>query len=118
MTIGNLADELNDVLRTIEIELTNLETHGQTGEIEYSRGMFRLSFGKMDGEWRLIALFPASGEQTPLLNASLEMRCLAVEHLDALHMALSTAANAQKARVEMAIKEARDFFARIRGELT
>jgi hypothetical protein len=107
---GNIMDGLNDVLERIEAALQERGFFARASvAIDASH---LLTFGKLAHQWRLI-LESAPDSQSPLTNASLEYRMLAVEKLDELAVALEQAKAKREDEVSAATARAAEFLRRL-----
>ena len=107
--LGVATEELNLEIREVEKALEGLGL-GVTAMVEgqYSMGILRLRFGKMEKEWRLMFEFQ-DGTVIPLSNASRAVRVAAMEYLGVLHAALHEENRREEGEVRAAIAKARAF---------
>lgn len=110
MSDKNSMDGLNEVLERIEMALQERGFFARASvAIDATHW---LAFGKLANQWRLILEY-APDCQSPLVNASIEYRMLAVEKLDELAIALKQAKVKREAEVASATERAAEFLRRL-----
>jgi len=114
--LGAVTDKLNRSLEEIETELANLNL-GVTAKVRMEVVQFEhydvirnIRFGKFNQEWRLLyESGPEDDEENwssgPLLNASREIRLLAIDHLPALIEELVRTAETEISTVTAKVNE-------------